>query len=77
MSPRTVKEPSVGRLRSELHEDRTGDLERRIRQKMRIHPLIRAIRKFGPLPNTARTLGRYAGLASQFWRQLFARKELD
>jgi hypothetical protein len=77
MSPRTVEEPSVGRLRSELQEDRTGDLERRIRQRMRLHPLIRAIRKFGPLPKTARTLGRYAGLASQFWRQLFARQKLN
>jgi len=77
MSPRTVEEPSVGRLPSELREDRTGDLERRIRQKMRLHPLVRAIRKFGPLPKTARTLGRHAGLASQFWRQLFARQKLN
>ncbi len=68
MSSRTVQqyvaEPSGP---SEL---RAGDLETLIRQKMRLHPLLRVARKFGLLTRASRALGRYAGLASHLWRQL-------
>jgi hypothetical protein len=40
---------------------------------MRLHPLIRAIRKSSALQRAARGIGRCAGLMSQFWRQLFGR----
>lgn len=73
MSRRTIEEPSSGRLFSdpedELHK---GDLETRIRRRMRLHPMIRAIREFGPLSRVVRAFGRYAEMGSQFWRQLFA-----
>lgn len=75
MSSRPVQEISAGGLLSAPSEHRAGDLESLIRQKMRLHPLVRVIREFGLLPRAARVLGRYAGLASHSWRQLFARRK--
>ncbi len=56
-------------------EGQAGDLETLIRQKMRLHPLVHVTCKFGLLPRAARTLGHYAGLASNFCQQLFAPKQ--
>lgn len=75
MPRQTLKEASPERQLPRVAEHRIAVLESCIRQKMRLHPLVRAVRKFGLLPRTAHILGHHAGVASRFLRQLFARKE--
>lgn len=65
--------PSRETLLSSSSHAPTDKLETRIRQKMRLHPLIRVIRESSALQRAARGIGHYAGLMSQFWRQLFGR----
>lgn len=75
MSSGTANEISAGVPLSGPSEHRACDLESLIRQKMRLHPLVRVIHKFGLLPRVARAFGRYAGLASHSWHQLVARRK--
>ena len=75
MSGQTAREVSPERQLPRAAEDRIVVLESRIRQKMRLYPLVRAVRSFGVLARTAQALGHHAGLASRFLGQLFARKK--
>lgn len=76
--PSPIVEEHLPRVYSPAEPLDSAQAETLLRQKMRLHVTRlrdKVTRDLGLLSNAARTVGRYAGLASRFSRQLIARRK--